>query len=216
MSQSLFKQAKDYLREHLYAFDEIETEEKNYRYEHSLRVFAIGMKLCEEEQGDPLVTGLACILHDLGKFDSETNIEHGRVSAHLARPFLEKIGLSSKQIDDICYAIAVHVDGKAGYAYPHTLEAMLVSDADNIDRFDIIRILFIANDDKQTSQNYHEMIQKMESRSERLRGYLEKEKVMETSSGDHVFKEKVRYMLEFNQRYLAQLKRTDEGNALAE
>ncbi len=54
--------------------------------------------------------------------------------------FLETLNLSNKQIDDICYAIAVHVDGEAGYSYEETLESKIVTDSDNIDRFGAYRI----------------------------------------------------------------------------
>ena len=48
--------------------------------------------------------------------------------------------ITSKEVDDICYAIAVHVDGQSGYAYPDILEAKIVKDADCIDRFSSSKI----------------------------------------------------------------------------
>ena len=59
----------------------------------------------------------------------------------MSRPLLEELGYSEEQIGNICYAIAVHVDDKADFEHPHTLEADIVSDADNIDRFGAYRIL---------------------------------------------------------------------------
>ncbi len=114
--------------------------QKKYRYEHSLRVSHIGKQISEVEGADTFIVEIGCLLHDVGKFQTEVNRDHGRVSAKVAKVFLETLNLSNKQIDDICYAIAVHVDGEAGYSYEETLESKIVTDSDNIDRFGAYRI----------------------------------------------------------------------------
>ena len=114
--------------------------EKRYRFEHSLRVANIAKEIAEAENQDVLVVTMAAILHDVGKFDTDIKEEHGRVSANLALPFLKTLGVSKKQVGDIMYCIAAHVDGEAGYDYDHIAEAKTVMDADAIERFGIYRI----------------------------------------------------------------------------
>jgi len=36
---------------------------------------------------------IGCLLHDVGKFDTEIGIDHGRVSANAARNFLNTLNL---------------------------------------------------------------------------------------------------------------------------
>ena len=114
-----------------------------YRWEHTQRVAQYGRQLARAEGADIDVVVAACLLHDVSHFDPLVNYnDHGRLGAEISRPFLETLGYTSEQIDDICYAIAMHVDGDAGYAHEPTLEASIVSDADNIDRFGAYRILW--------------------------------------------------------------------------
>lgn len=112
-----------------------DNSEINYYYEHSLRVANIGSTLADKENANKKIVIVACLLHDLAIFNVSENQDHGRESAKLARPFLETLDLTKTEIDDICYAIGYHFDGNSGYNYVHTLEASIVSDADNIDSF---------------------------------------------------------------------------------
>lgn len=135
----------DYVR--VYLFDKAKKREgphidPDYRWQHTLRVTNIGKQLAEEEGANMEVVAAACLLHDMAHFDDDDSYrDHGRLAAHISRPFLGEIGYSSEDVDAICYAVAVHVDGKADFESPATLEADIVSDADNIDRFGAYRIL---------------------------------------------------------------------------
>ena len=113
-----------------------------YRWDHTLRVAQYGKQVAEAEGGDVEEVVTACLLHDVAHFDPLTNYkDHGREGARMSRPVLEELGYSDEQVGNICYAIAVHVDDKADFEHAHTLEADIVSDADNIDRFGAYRIL---------------------------------------------------------------------------
>lgn len=115
-----------------------------YRIEHSYRVANIGRCIAKNEGFDLTEMTLACLLHDVAyceDFDSETGWKnHGRRSAHLARPFLESLGFAPERVEDMCYGIAIHVDDRADFDGVHTRFAETISDADNIDRFDAYRI----------------------------------------------------------------------------
>ena len=113
-----------------------------YRWEHTLRVAQYGKLLAEAEDAQVEIVVAACLLHDIAHFEAEDNYrDHGRRGAALARPILTRVGYTPEQIESICFAIAAHVDGDAGFDHPDTLEANCASDADNIDRFGAYRIL---------------------------------------------------------------------------
>ena len=84
------------------------------------------------------------MLHDIsyikGFKSEEERKGHGRESAKIARPFLETLDISESKIDEICYGIAIHVDDIADFEGERTPFALSVSDAHNIDRFDVYRI----------------------------------------------------------------------------
>lgn len=140
MNKDNLCKAHDFLKIHLYSFEQLDILDLNYRYEHSLRVYQLGLKLCATEAYDDEVLPLACLLHDYGKFDAEKEIDHGRVSAALVQPFLKTLALSEKQQHDILYCIAMHVDDQCPGDYPHIREADALSDCDNIDRLGAYRI----------------------------------------------------------------------------
>lgn len=119
-------------------------ERKVYRLEHTMRVANLGEQIARAEGLDIEALVIACLLHDLGYCEgfkeNEDGLNHGRLSAAIARPFLESLNLTSEQIQDICYGIAIHVDDKADFEGERTTLALSVSDADNLDRFDAYRI----------------------------------------------------------------------------
>lgn len=124
----------EYLKEYLSAcnapFEEIE-----YRIGHSLRVANIGRRIAEVEGGDIYIVTIACILHDIGKFDTKNDSEHGRVSEGLAMNFLKNSKLSVYVRNHICHCIGAHVDRISCNDHIVTLEEKIVRDADTIDRF---------------------------------------------------------------------------------
>jgi len=116
----------------------------SYRIEHSYRVGKIGLEIAKKEGLDEERTYVACLLHDIGySLDYESKeeyINHGRYGAKIAREFLSKFDYTKEQIDEMCYGIAIHVDDKADFVFERTKLALVVGDADNIDRFDAYRL----------------------------------------------------------------------------
>ena len=81
-------------------FDESEyfadkKSEKDYRFEHSVRVANIGKEIAEKEGMDSDAMVIACLLHDISYINEfktkEEARNHGRYSAKIARHFLEEI-----------------------------------------------------------------------------------------------------------------------------
>lgn len=152
VTSSLFEPARQALHDHLFSRD-LPLPTIRYRYEHCLRVAAIGRRVAEAEGLDADILELACLLHDIGKFDAAVPVDHGRAGAQLARPILEGLGLDSDRVNEICQGIAMHTDGKWNYDQDSpdhpgndlfenepTVLARSVGDCDNADRYSLLRI----------------------------------------------------------------------------
>ncbi len=138
-----------------------------YRWEHTLRVAQYGKKLAKMEKANEEIVIAACLLHDIAKLsDTGHGLEHGRAGAKLARPFLLDLGYVTAEVEHICFAIARHVDGKADFAHPITIEAHLVSDADKIDRFSGYRIWKRLG--KETEKEYDVFIRSVKNQLKRF------------------------------------------------
>ena len=135
-------------------------------------------------------------------------MEHGRASACVARTFLEGINLSQKEIDDICFAIAVHVDSKCGYDYEETLESKIVSDSDNLDRFGAYRVyLTMAWDKESTEGTIEERIEAVQ-RKKNYRLKLKDEVNLKTKTANEIWKDYLEFQIDFFERYLEELEIT--------
>jgi uncharacterized protein len=178
----------------------------DYRWKHTLRVVQYGRRIAEAENADVEIVMAACMLHDVSKFDNvEYGVEHGRVSARIARPFLETLGYTPEQVDHICFAVAVHVDDKADFEHPVTLETKIVNDADNVDRFGAYRILMQY---RELVEEYDQLIAKAEKRIQTLKRYLVEE--MGTPTGERLFKQQLNLQITFLERLVEDSKLTVE------
>ena len=178
-----------------------------YRLEHSYRVANLGKQIAEQEGFDVTETVIACLLHDVSyclDFDEPDAWEnHGRTSAHIARPFLEELGLPKDRINDICFGIAIHVDDKADFEGERTAFAETVGDADNLDRFDAYRIY-----ESLQRHNFKEM--SLEEKKELVTSTLQKLDNLEnrklgTASATAIWKERIAYYISFYERLALQL-----------
>lgn len=124
-------------------------EQAMYRFEHSLRVAALGQKIARSEGMDEEALVVSCLLHDLAYSVYDPALdwrEHGRMSATLARPFVKTLDFPAKTETDILAGIALHVDLRAELPYEKTVFSQSVCDCDNMDRFDAHRIFDILLD----------------------------------------------------------------------
>lgn len=177
-----------------------------YRWEHTLRVANYGKILAEAEGADAEAVVAACLLHDVAHFECEADYKgHGREGAKIARPVLTALDYAPAQIDNICYAIAVHVDGKADFEHPETREASCVTDADNLDRFGAYRILQWCVPEM---DEFPKLIEKLSQRIQKLQEYRQREKVLETDMGDKLFKQQLDRQIGFFQALVDEYART--------
>ena len=175
-----------------------------YRWQHTLRVTHYGRQIAEAEGANVELVMAACLLHDSEWFsDLSSKVEsseHGRFAAREIHLFLEQAGFSPEEVDNICYSVAVHVDGKAGYEHTHTLEARVTSDADNIDRFGAFRVLLWCVGDM---GDYEALIAKLTARIQRLKDYREQQ-ILETATGNRLFNQQLDLQVDFFQKLIVE------------
>ena len=179
----------------------------DYRWRHTLRVAQYGKQIAEAEGADTEIVMAACLLHDVSKFDTEEyGDDHGRVSAKMARPLLETLGYAPDQVNNICFSIAVHVDDKADFEHPMTIEAKIVSDADNVDRFGAYRLLLQFKDN---AENYDALIEQAKKRVEKLKGYRSQQ-IPGTKTGEALFNRQLDLQILFLERMMEDSRLTVE------
>ncbi|MGV9183668.1 HD domain-containing protein [Arcanobacterium canis] len=132
---------------------------RRYRFEHCLRVARIGREVALKEGLDPDLLELGCLLHDVGKYDAQVPVDHGRAGALIALDFLLDAGLDQSLATELAQGIAMHTDGQwnarnddhgtpynaVGREYLRfdgepTVLAQSIGDCDNIDRFSLYRV----------------------------------------------------------------------------
>ncbi len=206
-----------FLKDELSKMIELFPEEKRaieYRYEHSLRVASIALDIAKKEGLDEDRCYIGALLHDLGysvPYDNPKEyVNHGRIGAKLARPFLESLGYSEEEVNEICYGIAIHVDDKADFEGKRTALAVTIGDADNIDRYDAFRIY-----DRLTWVDYKNL--SLEKQKEHvdtvlssLNKYLDYECATRTAT--LMWKEKISFQLEFYNRLKKQIESSTVKN----
>lgn len=182
--------------------------DKAYRLEHSIRVANICREIALKENMDVEAAVIAGLLHDVAYgMDTPEGYnwkDHGRDGAKIARPFLETLELEPQAVEDICYAIAIHVDDKADFEGRRCPFTETVGDADNIDRFDAYRIYESVRYQARLEEKSH--AEKVEWLRERL-AYLDKLSKIEfaTPSATVMWHEKVEFQQQFFTRLLNQM-----------
>lgn len=209
MNNELIKKTEDFLKaklkESLYFASHPASGE--YRLEHSYRVANLGKQIAEREGFDVTETVIACLLHDVSycrDFNEPDAWEnHGRTSAHIARPFLEELGLPKDRINAICYGIAIHVDDKADFECERTAFTETVGDADNLDRFDAYRLY-----ESLHRHNFKEMnlAEKQELVSSTLQNLSNlKNHKFGTTTATAIWEDRIAYYISFYEKLWAQL-----------
>lgn len=206
---SRMQKISDFVRTHLFdSYQRRSDEDKTnlnrylsnseYRWKHTLRVAQFGKVIAENEVADVELVVAACLLHDIAWFDTNADNcrDHGRIGAEQAKPILESLGYNQGQIDSICYAISTHVDEDD----PHTLEARILSDADNVDRFGPYRILQWCFSD---IEDYDKLAAKLSERIHRLEQYR-KNNPLFTITGQQLFAEQLNLQIRFFSEFVGE------------
>ena len=174
-----------------------------YRYDHSLRVGAIGGKIAKEERLNEEALTIACLLHDIGYiecFSDEDYDYHGRISERIAREFLESIAFEKEWIDTICYGIRIHTEEPN---HTPTVFEKSIADADNIDRFDAFRLYEGLRIQSIENMSSIEIIEFANARIERLtKLYSHKNGTMTATS---MWQDKITYQIDYFKRLKSQM-----------
>lgn len=179
---------------------------KAYRLEHSYRVANIARRIAQQEGFDETELVIAGLLHDVSyceEFGEDGWIEHGRRAARIARPFLTGLGLAEARVDEICYAIAIHVDDEADFPGERTPFALSVGDADNIDRFDVYRIHETLTADGFLGMAFPQKLQYAEKRLRKLRELLDLP--MGTKTAEALWRSRLSFYSSFFEKLAEQL-----------
>lgn len=181
--------------------------DRDYRLEHSYRVANIAKAIAEAEGFDVTCAVIAGLLHDIAYCEEmvtrEEQLNHGRRSAAIARPFLESLGLSNDTVNDICYGIAIHVDDEADFEWDRTPFCETVGDADNIDRFDVYRVYESLQYMKFNEMPLAEKLDRVNGIIDKLTRY--KEMRLGTATAKKLWIERLDYQLGFYGKLKAQL-----------
>ncbi len=186
-----------------------------YRYEHSLRVALWGKRIAEAEGWDSEPLVMACLLHDIGYPFCGTMEEwnmHPTYGAEVARLFLQKIGYYEELTENICQAIRIH-DKWNDVPEDATPFELSVRDADDLDRFDIMRVCMIGRSDI-GERSAGELIEVCEKRQKTLTDW--QDRICGTDTAKAFWEEKLQMRSRFYEALQAEMQGTLDIEALLE
>ena len=209
MNREIIAKTEDFLKDTFAASTYLQSHptERDYRLEHSYRVANIAKAIAEAEGFDVTHAVIAGLLHDIAYCEEmvtrKDRLNHGRRSAAIARPFLESLGLSADAVNEICYAIAIHVDDEADFVWERTAFCETIGDADNIDRFDAYRIYETLEYLKFSEMNLADKREKVASTIEKLTRF--KEMKLGTATAKNLWLQRIDYYIGFYEKLKAQM-----------
>jgi len=108
-------------------------------FDHTLRVVGLCETLGARESADMTILIPAAVFHDIARpVEEETGVPHEEEGARMAAAYLESIHYPADRIPAIVHAVRAH-RYSSGIA-PETLEARVLSDADNLDAMGAVGI----------------------------------------------------------------------------
>ncbi len=131
----LIDRVRDTARNHF------ESAGSSHRWDHTQRVYRLGLHLSDMEGTNSEIVALSALLHDIGRTEEDRSrgmICHAEKGADMAREILSEEGLGKDKIDQIVHCIATHRfrDNKL----PETPEAKVLFDADKLDSIGAVGI----------------------------------------------------------------------------
>ena len=206
---SLIEQTREHLLRTLESGCE-EMKKVPYRYEHSLRVAAVGREIARAEGFDEEAMVLACLLHDIGYARCRTREDydhHGALSADMAREWLTENGYDQEKTETICYGIMAHTEYPEKLPRPCTPFEESVGDADNIDRFDALRMADTLAYFDLMKKRPAEILELCCRQIGRYESY--QEMTLGTRTAEALWRDRLDYQLEFYRRLTRQMKQTN-------
>ena len=134
---------------------------------------------------------------------------HPTYGAEVARLFLEKIGYDAKLMESICQAIRIH-DKRNDVPEDATPFELSVRDADDLDRFDIMRVCMIGRSDI-GERSARELIEVCEKRLNTLTDW--QDRICGTDTAKAFWEEKLQMRRKFYDTLQAEMQGTLEMEA---
>lgn len=108
-------------------------------WEHVQRVYNLALFIAEREGADGFITGMAALLHDLGRLSHEHGQHHADLSVSEAAALCQQLRIAPHSQEAILHAILAHSFSRG--VQPRTLEACIVRDADRLDGLGAIGVM---------------------------------------------------------------------------
>lgn len=108
-------------------------------WEHIQRVYNLALFIAEREGAQRFITGMAALLHDLGRLSHEQGGHHADLSVSQARELCQRRQITPEMQEAILHAVIAHSFSRG--VQPRTLEACIVRDADRLDGLGAIGIM---------------------------------------------------------------------------
>ena len=106
----------------------------SHDWDHTMRVYRLGVRIAEKEGADSDVVRVAALLHDIGRAQQDASngkVCHATTGARMAAEIIQDLPLTGDQKQNIVHSIRTH--RFRGNHYPETLEARVLFDADKLD-----------------------------------------------------------------------------------
>ena len=221
--QEIVAQVEKIVRERL--------KDRSHDFEHTKRVYKIALKLAKHYPNvNLLALRLAALLHDIAREEEDRDktgrVDHAIRSAEIAREILQNLGVESSIIESVVHAIETHRFKKN--RKPRTIEAKLLFDADKIDVLGAVGIARCFMTAGRYGQNPWELdfdpekyvrenmptgriknISKHNPYKEFVIKLVKVPERMQTEVGRKVAEERLKFMMEFFERFKREVKVED-------
>ena len=125
-----------------YIIDLFKDDSSGHDISHLTRTMSLALTICEKENGDRLIVGIAAFMHDIHRIMQKESgcFVSPKESLPKVREILSNTDLSSDVIDKICYAIEYHEEYNWNGNNVDDINTLILQDADNLDAIGAIGI----------------------------------------------------------------------------
>ena len=184
-------------------------EGSGHDYYHALRVYKTASYIAEKEGADDLIVALAALLHDIDDWKFSLNNE---TTTSTVEDFMNSIGINKNIIEVVCSIIkTLSFKGGVVDSTQHTLEGMIVQDADRLDALGAIGIARtftyggskhqLIYDPAINPKNFTTLNEVKNEKNHTINHFYEKllklKELMNTSTGKELAEKRHKYMEDF-------------------
>ena len=188
----------------------------SHDWEHTLRVYHLCLDIGPSEGADMAVLLVAALLHDIGRRHqdkSQGDVCHAEQGAAMAADLTAALPLTEVQKANVVHCVHAHRYRKA--PHPRTIEARVLFDADKLDAIGavgIARAYQFAGEVGARLHNHNHEVRNTQAYSREDTGYREYQVKLRhirdrmlTETGRRVAEGRHRFMVQFFERFLAEI-----------